>query len=172
MTEYYLIAKIVSASASEGFVNITLFTDFPEHLYKLDKVFIDFFDVKKEFRIEKVERIKSNFRIKFKNFDSVSDTEVLLGKEIYIEEKDLVKLPPDHFFIHDIIGSVVLRNNVEIGKVTEVLSLPANDVYLIEDNEGNELLIPAVKDYIEGFDPGKKILILKPGEELYDDDEN
>lgn len=171
MTEYYLIARIFSAS-TEGFVNITLFTDFPGHLYELGSVYLDFFGVKKEFIIEKVENSGSKFSIKFKNFNSVSDTEILIGKEIFIEEKDLIKLPKDQYYIHDIVGSIVLRNNVEIGKVIEVLSLPANDVYIIKDEAGNELLVPAVKDYIESFNPGKKILILKPGEDLYDTDEN
>lgn len=172
MIEYYLIARIISASLNEGFVNITLFTDFPEHLYKLDKVYIDFFNVKKEFKIDKIQSSGSKYQIKFENFNSVSDIEILIGKDIFIEEKNLINLPANQFFIHDIIGSIVLRNNVEIGKVTDVLSLPANDVYVIKDNSGNEILIPAVNDYIESFDPGSKIMKLKPGEDLYDTDED
>jgi 16S rRNA processing protein RimM len=171
VNEYYLIAKIISAS-SEGFVNISLFTDFPEHLYELKKVYLDFFDNKKEFRIDKIECSGSKYQIKFENFNDESDVGILIGKEIFIEEKDLIKLPDNHYFIHDIIGSVVLKNNVKIGKVTDVLSLPANDVYVVTDNAGNEILIPAVKDYIESFDPGKKIMKLKPGEDIYDTDEN
>jgi len=171
VNEYYLIAKIISSS-TEGFVNITLFTDFPEHLFELHKVYIDFFNVKKEFKIDKVEGAGDRYQLKFENFNTASDTEILLGKEVYIEEKDLIKLPENKFFIHDIIGSIVLRNNVEIGKVTDVLSLPANDVYVVTNNSSNEILIPAVTDYIDSFDPGKKILKLKPGEDLYDTDED
>ena len=171
MNEYYLIAKIISAS-NEGFVNITLFTDFPEHLHKLKKVYIDFFNEKKVFKIDEIQESGNRYRIKFENFNTVSDIKILLGKEIFIEEKDLIKLPDNYYFIHDIIGSVVLRNNVEIGKVTDVLSLPANDVYVVEDKSGSEILIPAVNDYIDSFDPGKKIMKLKPGEDLYDTDEN
>lgn len=167
--EYYLVAKIISASY-EGYVNIALFTDFPEHLYELKKVYIDFFESKKEFKIDKIKGSGNRYQIKFQNFNDESDTEILIGKEIFIEEKDLVKLPVNQFYIHDIIGSVVLRNNVEIGKVTDVLSLPANDVYVIRDNSGNEILIPAVNEYIINFDPDKKILKLKPGEDFYDAD--
>ena len=52
-----------------------------------------------------------------------------------------------------------------------VLNYPANDVFVIEDKEGNEILIPAVADYIESFNPENKILILKPGGELYEDED-
>ena len=50
--------------------------------------------------------------------------------------------------------------------------MPANDVYVVKDNSGNEVLIPAVNDFVEKFDPDKKIMKLKPGEDLYDTDED
>ncbi len=171
-TEYYLIAKIISTSGNEGFINITLFTDFPEHLYNLKKVYIDFFNDKKEFIIDKVKGSKDKYQIKLKNFDNAKDSEILVGKEIFIEEKNLLKLPENQYYIHDLIGSRVLRNNVEIGKIKDVISLPANDVYIVEDENGNEILIPAVHNYVESFDPDKKIMLLKPGEDLYDTDED
>jgi 16S rRNA processing protein RimM len=170
--EYYLIAKILSASGNEGFVNIVLFTDFPRRLFKLKKVYIDFFDDKKEFTIDKVKRSNGNFQVKFKNFNNENDIGILIEKNIFIDKDDLTELPDDEYYIHDLLGSVVLRNNVEIGMIKDVLSLPANDVYVIEDEQGKEILIPAVHDYIESFNPEKKILLLKPGEDLYDSDED
>jgi 16S rRNA processing protein RimM len=172
VTEYYLIAKIISASGNEGFVNITLFTDFPEHLYSLKKVYIDFFNDKKEFIVDKVKNAKDKYQIKLKNFESAKDSELLIGKEIFIIERDLLKLQKDQYYIHDLIGSIVLRNNVEIGKITDVISLPANDVYIVQDKNKNEILIPAISVYVESFDPEKKIMLLKPGEDLYDADED
>ena len=171
MSDYYLIAKIISSSGDENFFNIALFTDFPEHLYNLKKVYIDFLGDKKEFTLDEVKSPKDKYQIKLKNFDA-KDAEILIGKEIFISEDDLLKLPKDQYYIHDLIGSLVLRNNVEIGKIKDVLTLPANDVYVIKDIRGNEILIPAVYDYIKSFDPEKKIMLLKPGEDFYDTDEN
>lgn len=172
MSEYYLIAKVISPFGSGGYVNIFLFTDFPDHLFSLKKVYIDFFSEKKEFRIEQVKCSDDKYIMKFENFNDEKSVELFSGKEIFIAEEDLVKLPEDQFFIHDIIGSKVLRNNVEIGLVTDVLSFPANDVYVIKDKKSNEILIPAVRDYIESFNPTEKIMLLKPGEDLYDTDED
>ena len=86
--------------------------------------------------------------------------------------KNLIKLPKEHYFIHDIIGSKVLRNDVEFGEVTDVYSLPANDVYVIRKTNGEEILIPAVHEFIESIDTLKKVLILKSGEDIYEDDED
>lgn len=172
MREYYLIAKILSASGNEGFVNIDLLTDFPGHLFNLKRIYIDFFDSKKEFIIDKVKSLNSSFLIKFRNFNNEKDIDVLVGKDIFIDEEDLTELPEGQYYIHDLLGSIVLRNNVEIGTIRDVLSLPSNDVYVIEEADGSEILIPAVYDYVESFNSEKKILLLKPGEELYDSDED
>ena len=185
MNEYFLIAKIVSVyekprtvqgkpvfgPAREGFVKIFSYSDFPERFFDLKRVYIEFFDEKKEFYIEKVEKIKDYFLLKFKNFDTNADANVFVGKEIFVDNENLVKLPDNYFFIHDLIGSSVFRNSIFFGIIKDVLSYPANDVYVIENN-GEEILIPAAQDYIESFDPGKKILILKPGDELYENDED
>ena len=172
MKEYYLVAKIVSAFGKDGFVKVSSFTDFPEHFLTLKKVYLDFFGEKKEFFINKVKNSGNTYLFKFRNFDSEKDVEVLAGKEIFVDSEELIKLPANYFFIHDLIGSRVLRNNVEIGKIKNVVSFPANDVYVIENQQGEEILIPAIQDYIEHFDPAKKLLKLKPGKELYEDDEN
>ena len=171
MNEYFLIAKIESAYGKEGFVKISSFSDFPERFFNLQKVYIDFFDDKKEFFIEKALRKKNDLVLKFRNFNSKNDVQILVGKEIFVDEKSLTPLSEGQYYIHDLIGSKVYRNNLEFGKIVNVFSYPANDVYVIESN-GKEILIPAAFEFIESFDPKNKIMILKPGDSLYDDDED
>jgi 16S rRNA processing protein RimM len=169
--EFFLIAKIVSTYGEKGFVRIVSFSDFPDRFFDLKNVFIDFFGSWKTFFVNDVKKHKNFFTLKFKNFDSDKDVSVLVGKEIFVDSKDVVKLPKNKYFIHDIIGSKVFRNNKEFGIVEDVLNFPANDVYVIS-SFGKEVLIPAVKEFIERFDPVEKILILIPGDELFEDDEN
>jgi 16S rRNA processing protein RimM len=170
--EYFLVAKLVSAFGRDGFIKISSFTDFPERFFKLKKVYLDFFGDKKEFLIKEVKNSKGSFSFKFRDFNSEEDIDILIGKEVFVSKKELIKLPEDFYFIHDLIGSRVLRNNVEIGKIKNVVSFPANDVYVIENKQGKEILVPAVHDYVEDFDPAGKVLKLKPGKKLYEADED
>lgn len=172
MSDFFLIAKIISVYGKDGFVRITSYSDFPDRFYRLDKVYIDFFNDKKEFIVEKILVQKNNIVLKFKNFDNDKDVQILIGKDVFVDEKKVIKLPEGSYFVHDLLGCKVYRNNKEYGILKDVLNFPANDVYLIEDLLGEEILIPAIKDYIESFDRDKKILIIKPGDELYEDDEN
>lgn len=153
-------------------MKIEPFSDLPERFFKLKKIFIDFFNDKKELKIQAVKKSKNYILLKFNNFDSDKDVDVLIGKDLFVEESDLLKLPEDKAFIHDIIGSIVLKNNVKIGEVTDMIILKSNNVYVIKENNGNELLIPAVEDYVEKFDSQMKILVLKPIENFYDEDES
>jgi len=168
--DYFLIAKVISIYGREGYVKVRSYSDFPERFDDLSKVYIDFFNDKKEFFVERVIKQKEYFLIKFRNFNNIEDCKVLSGKDIFVDEENLYKLPEGHYYIHDLMGSIVYRNNLIFGRIKDVLSYPANDVYVI-DNNGKEILIPASFEFIESFDPKKKILILKPGDEIYDDDE-
>ncbi len=172
MIEYFLLAKIIASEGDQGFLKIDSFSDLPERFYKLKKVYIDFWGEKKIFFLQSVKRKKNTVLIKFKDFNNKESVEVLIGREVFVDDKDLIKLPNGHYFIHDIIGSKVIRNGTEFGTVTDVYSLAANDVYVIRKTSSEEILIPAVNEFIEKIDIINKVLILKAGEDIYEDDED
>jgi len=126
---------------------------------------------KKKFIIEKTSYHKQSLLIKFKNFNCKRDTQLLEGKEIFIASDDVIKLPENNFFIHDLIGSKVLINDAIIGVITDVLKTPANDVIVLKGDNDKEILLPFVPDFIERFDPERKIMILKQDIDLSDDED-
>ncbi len=171
MGDLVLIAQIKSVYNSEGFLLIDSFTDFPDRFYDLESAFINIFGVTKKIFIEEVVLEDSIILLKLKNFDDGSSMQALIGAKIFIDEKHLVKLDINTFFIHDLIGSEVFADNLFFGRLTDILSLDANDVYVISDKDNNEILIPAIKEYILSVDVNKKrIDIIKP--EIIDDDED
>lgn len=172
MSEFFLVARISSIAGKNGFVKIELFTDYPERFYKLKNIFVDFFNDKKELKIQSVKKLKKSILLKFENFNSSQDVNILVGKDLFIKEDELLVLPDNQAYIHDIVGSTVLKNDIKIGVVTDIIILKSNNVYVIKENNDNELLIPAIDDYVEKFDSRNKILILKPIENIYDDDES
>lgn len=172
MSDFYLIAEIKSVYGNKGFVSVTSHTDFPDRFSKLNKVYIELFHDRKEFFVEEVKQKKSTLLIKFKNFNSDDDVEFLIGKKVFIEAEDVVPLSKDTFFIHDLIGSKVLRNGKYFGIIEDVLNLPANDIYVIKNLLDKEILIPAVKEFVLSFDVINKVLILQPGGKIYEDDED
>jgi len=170
--DLFLIAEIKAVHGSNGFVLIDSFSDFSERFFKLNSVFLDLFGSKKEFFVENVIEVGGRIALKFKNFNSGEDVNFLLGKKIFVNEKNSVKLSKDTYFVHDLIGSEVYRDSILLGCVEDVLAYPANDVYVINKVDKKKFLIPAIKDYILSFDAAKKRLELVPDCDLLYDDEN
>lgn len=172
MNEYFLVARITSISGAEGFLNLQIITDFPQKLFILKEVYLDFFGSKKKFIVEKTRSSKKNLQIKFERFNSRRELEVLINREVFIRSEDIAELPDGSYFIHDLIGSEVWREGKVIGSIKEVLQLPANDVFVILDEKRNEILIPFVLEFIDHIDEKNKKIFLKPGYGEYEDDES
>ncbi|GJQ61637.1 MAG: ribosome maturation factor RimM [Melioribacteraceae bacterium] len=170
MNDLVLIGEI-KAVDDDGWLSIFSYSDFPDRFKELKSVFIEVFGVTKSFYIENVELNGSKILLKFRNFDTFEDAEFLNGRKLLIHSAEMIELPDDQFFIHDLIGSEVFRNDKLLGVIDDVLSTPANDVLVIHGND-DELLIPVVKDFIDRFDAFNKKMILKPGEDnIYDDED-
>jgi len=170
--EYILIARIEQLYGKDGFVKLKLFSDFPDRFLKLKKVYIDFWGDKKRFFVEDVNDLNGKIIIKFKKFDSPRDSQVLIDREIYVDEKDAVSLPDNHYFVHDLIGSEVVVEKERIGTISEVIKGKANDVLVVLTDDKNEKLIPFVLNFIEKFDAAKKRLILNISKDFLKDDED
>ena len=64
-----------------------------------------------------------------------------------------VKLEEDEYFVTDLIGlKVEAEDGTVLGELKEVMPTGANDVYIVRQKTGKELLLPAIKDCILDVD--------------------
>jgi 16S rRNA processing protein RimM len=170
--EYFLIAKVEQNYGKDGYVKLRSFSDFPERFLSLKIIYIDFWGDKKTFYVEDVKDINGKIIIKFKRFNSTRDSQVLIDRNVYVEENHAISLPDNHFFIHDLIGCEIIVEKKTIGFVTDVIKGNANDVLVISTDDDEEKLIPFVLNFIEEFDAAKKKLILNIPKEFLQEDED
>ncbi len=110
-------------------------------------------------------------RIKIKGINTVEEAQPLAGKMLYLDRED-AQLPPDTWFIADIIGLPVydVDSGVKYGVIDEVLQNGPTDVYSIKTDSGKQLLFPAIPEVLIDVDiEGEKIQI-RPLEGLFDED--
>ena len=90
----------------------------------------------------------SRLAIKFEGYDSPEAIAALKGAHLLVPRDEAHPLPDDTFYVFDIVGlDVTTEAGDLIGRVTDVLTLPGNDVYVV-DRDGEELLLPAARDLI------------------------
>lgn len=165
----YLIGYILKPQGLKGEVKVESVTPYLERFNRLDRVFLQLKEKKQAYSIENV-RVSDRFvYIKFTEINSRDDAELLRNTEVLIEEKDLIQPAQDEYFVHDLIGcQVISENNDVIGVLSDVVQMSSNDVYVVKNGEGIEILIPATKEVVKRVNVGQKQIIIHVVEGLLD----
>lgn len=164
MLEQYLeIGKITKSHGVKGEVRVLPLTDDPERFSLLEWVYI-----RKDSRLEKVyvESVKYSkgmVLLKLKGVDDMDAADAMKNMFIVLDRANAVKLPEGSFFICDIIGCSVFENDKLLGVVADVLQTGSNDVYIVKDENGKEILVPALKSVVSNIDiEGRRIEVILP----------
>ncbi len=170
-TDFFVVAQVTALSGEAGFLKLKLFSDFYEKFRDSKSFFVDFFGNKKELPVDEIKGKAGDISVKFSAFSTREEAKILLNKYLYIPGTHAAELPENEHYIHDLIGSSVYKNGGLFGKIKDVYTLKTNDVYVIEKVNGDEYLLPALNEYIDKFSAGEKMMILKSGDEFYDDED-
>lgn len=142
MKKYLEIGKIINTQGIKGEVKIDPWTDDAEFLMQFKTFFID----EKPYKLLSGRVHKNFFIAELEGVNDVNGAMVLKNKVI-MGDRDDIELENGCFFIQDIIGASVLdEDGTELGKLTDVLDLPAGNVYVVKGER--EILIPAVPQFI------------------------
>jgi len=151
--QLYAVGNIVKAFGIRGDVVVQHMTDSADRFRSLRTAWLgtDSQSVA-EVRIERVTVGPRGVRVKLGGIDDRTAAEALRGKVLFVDEKHRARLPAGSYFVHDVIGLSVHddRGNA-LGSVADVLHYPANDIYVVRGN-GNEFMIPAVKEFVAAID--------------------
>lgn len=152
----YIIGYVVKPHGIRGEVKVQPISPDPNRFYQLKKVFLRM-DVIQAYSIQKT-RVSNRFVfLKLSGVDSRNEAEILRDCEILIEKEDLIDLPSDGYFIHDLIGcEMITIGGKTVGNVVDILQMASNDVYVVNDDSGKEILVPAIKDVIKEIDIKRK----------------
>lgn len=154
MKDYLEIGQIVNTYGIKGFVKVIPFTDDITRFEKLKSIYIDIKGNLKEFTIEEVKYSKNMVLLKFKEIPDINEAEKYRNYYIKISRDNAIKLPKDTYFIADLIGLDVYDQNSNdlLGKVDDIFSTGSNDVYVVKDKLGKQVLLPGTKEVIKLVD--------------------
>ena len=161
MEEYLEIGQIVNTNGLKGTLKVRPLTDDITRFEDLETIYIQKHKELVEFTIQEVKYNKNMVLLKLEGIDDITEAEKYKNFYIKINREDAVELEDDSYFIVDIIGCEVYTESQELlGKVIDVFPTGSNDVYTVKNNEGKEILLPAIEDVIKDVDiKNKKIII-------------
>lgn len=155
LQQYLEVGKVTNVHGLMGEVRVQPWADSPDFLCKFKTLYVD--KAHWPIEMERARVHKNMVIIKFKGVTDVPSALAMRNAILYIDRAD-AKLPEGSFFLADIYGLEVrdAQTSEVLGKIADVLTLPANNVYVVRGG-ARELMIPAVPQFIaetnleEGF---------------------
>ncbi|GAA6408645.1 ribosome maturation factor RimM [Blautia hominis] len=154
MMEDLLQAGVITTTHGiRGEVKVFPTTDDVHRFEDLDSVLLDTGREYMELEIENVKYFKQYAILKFKGIDNINDIEKYKGRSLYVTRDQAIPLEEDEYYIADLIGlDIYLENGEKFGVLKDVMETGANDVYIVETEEGKEVLIPAIHECVLDID--------------------
>ena len=148
-----------------GEISMQVLTDFPERLGKGKVILVG--EDPRPLKIEAVRWHGNSLLLKFAEFSDCDEVGVLRNLMVYVSAKELPALPEGGYYYHQLIGlAVVDEAGQTLGELAEILETRANDVYVVKDEDGKELLLPVTDEVILRVDLAAGEMVVRPPEWL------
>lgn len=148
---FLVIGKLRRAHGVGGEIPVELYTQMLELLAPEQVIYIG--ESYSPYTIEKTRWKQDLLLVKLKGISDRTMVSQLTNELVYVHRSQLPYLDEGEFYYHELIGLRVYNlNGIYLGILREVLTTKANDVYIIQSESGDEVLIPATEDMIREID--------------------
>ena len=166
--ETVLIGRVIKPHGLRGEVRIFPETDFPERFEQNKRLLLRLGKKVTWVHVESLRWQGNCLLIRFSGIDTRHDAEHIRNADVEIPRSWCHHLPQGEYYIADLIGLKVRTEAGEsIGKLVDVIQQTAQDIYVILGG-ADEILIPAVPQFIKRIDLKKGEIIIDPIEGLLD----
>lgn len=158
------IASITSTSGLDGNVKLKPLSRFFDEYIIEGNLFIgDSLDKLQNCYVEHIKGVGKSRSFKLKNHDTASDAKSLIGKRIFT----MADIGDEITYVSEHVVGYQVRNssNELIGELKDVMWLPSNDVYVIQNSE-KEILVPVISEFIKEVRHDESLIIIEPIEGL------
>lgn len=161
MDKYFEIGQIVNTNGLKGFVKVKPFTDDIKEFETFETIYVQKKTELIEFKIESVRYAKNMVLLKLKGIDDIDSAEALRNLYIKVSREQLPELQENSYYIVDLLECEVVTVEGEcLGKMDDVFNTGSNDIYVVKNGEGKQILLPAIKEVIKNVDiPNRKITV-------------
>ena len=151
--EFLVVGKLGKPHGVDGEIVMAVYTDFPERLQEGAVVFIG-----KQYKPLQITRRRlhaSGLLLGFAGYQTRENVAELTNLLVQVRTSGLPELEQGEFYQHQLIGLHVVDERGEmLGRITGIIETGANDVFIVQDEDENEILIPAIDSVVNNIDLG------------------
>jgi 16S rRNA processing protein RimM len=154
---YLVVGFLRRAHGVRGEMIMDLHTDFPERLRSGRKLFVG--DGHKPMTLSGARPHAKGMLVKLKGIETPEDAGLFRNQWVYVKATDVPALPEGKIYQHELFGfKVVDENDHLLGELVEIIETGANDVYVVKDEAGKEILLPAIPSVILELDADRRLM--------------
>lgn len=165
------VGKIINTHGIRGELKVVRISDFEERFTKGNQLELvnDKNEIQKTLTISKHRVHKGFDLIQFKEISDLTTAELYKNHYLKIKKDQLTPLDKDEYYYYEIIGLMVETTSGEqIGKIKEILSPGANDVWVVSRENEDDVLIPYIREVVKKVSLDTKKVVIEPMEGLLD----
>jgi 16S rRNA processing protein RimM len=154
---YLTVGYLRRPHGLRGEIVMDLHTDFPERLKRGRKLLVS--EDHTAFTIQSVREHQNGVLIKFAGVDTPEAAGQYRNQWVYVKATDVPPLPEGKLYQHELFGFKVIDDNDHpLGELVEIIETGANNVYVIRNDSGKELLLPAIPSVILDMNVERRLM--------------
>jgi 16S rRNA processing protein RimM len=147
------VGVILRPHGVRGAVVVKALSDFPGRYASGSRLFLETASAFREVVVSSSSPHKGLLLVEFEGVDDRDRAEGLKGCRLWIPERRADTLAEGEYWIHDLIGMRVLREDgIELGRVGEVITRDVQDLLTVDCPGVGEFQVPFVAEFIKGVD--------------------
>ncbi|MGN0367540.1 MAG: ribosome maturation factor RimM [Wujia sp.] len=159
--DMFRIGVITSTHGLRGEVKVFPTTDDVKRFKKLKKCYIRTQQGDMEVEKNSCKFFKNMVILSFKEFTDINQIEKYKGCELYVDRENAVPLEEGEYYIADVIDADVFDDEgKKLGTLVDVMQTGANDVFVVNLEDGKEVLFPVIPDCVLDIDTEQKKVVV------------
>ena len=145
--EYLVIGFLRRPHGVHGEMLMDVHTDFPERIKPGKTFFVG--ELYQEMILSSCRSHHKGMLVRFRGITNPEEAGLYRNTWVYVTTASRPILPDGEYYHHQLIGLKVLdEDNTLLGTLVDIIETGANDVYIVRDENGRELLLPAIPTVI------------------------
>jgi 16S rRNA processing protein RimM len=152
---YLVVGFLRRAHGVRGEMIMDLHTDFPERFQSGRQLLIG--EEHTPMTLTGVRPHAKGLLVKFMGMETPEEAGRFRNQWVYVKATDVPALAEGKLYQHELFGfAVVDENGNSLGELVEIIETGANDVYVVRNDAGKEILLPAIPSVILEIDPARR----------------
>ncbi len=170
-----VLGEVIGAHGTRGELRVAIFGDGPANLLRAPELILGKLGKPPE-QADRIVTVQSavtgrpgEVRLTLQGIDSREAAQALAGLRVSVDPRYLEPLPNGEFYWFQLIGCAVeAHDGRALGTVRALLETGAHDVLVVEDADGQEVLLPTAGDLLREVDVARGRIVIEVPDGLLD----